>query len=58
MNILQIFFAEWWPTFLGLGVVFVGFWFAERFASDSYFLFTTPKSFKELAGNSPELQYR
>jgi hypothetical protein len=58
MNILQIFFAEWWPAFLGLGVVFVVFWFAGRFASDTYFLFTSPKSFKELAGYSEDEQKR
>jgi len=52
MNILQIFFTEWWPTFLGFGVVLVGLWFAGRFASHGYFLFTSPKSFKELAGFS------
>jgi len=58
MNTLQIFFTEWWPTFAGIGVVMVGMWFAGRFASHGYFLFTSPKSFRELAGRSEGEQRR
>lgn len=58
MNTLQIFFMEWWPTFTGIGVVMVGMWFAGRFASHSYFPFTSPKSFRELAVYSEGEQQR
>jgi hypothetical protein len=58
MNFLRIFFAELWPVLLGVGLVLVGLWFAGRFASHSYFLFTSPKSFNELAGYSEDEQKR
>lgn len=58
MNILRIFFTAWWPIFLGVGLVSVGLWFAGRFASHGYFLFTSPKSFKELAGYAKDEQKR
>ena len=58
MNTLNMFFTEWWPSFAGFGVGAVGLWFAGRFASHGYFLFTSPKSFRELAGYSTDEQKR
>jgi hypothetical protein len=58
MTTLHIFFAEWWPTFVGISLSFSVIWIAGRFAAPCYFLFTTPKAFRELATFAEDEQKR
>jgi hypothetical protein len=58
MSILQIFFTEWWPDFVGVSIALSVVWFLGRFASHGYFLFTSPKAFRELARFAADKQKR
>jgi hypothetical protein len=49
MKMLQIFFGEFWPTFVGVFISLSFVWLSRRFASDGYLPFIGPKSFAELA---------
>jgi hypothetical protein len=58
MNALHIFYAEWWPVFLGVSLTVCSIWFVGRFDTHSYFLFTSPKAFRELATFAEDEQRR